>query len=280
MGKGANWPAAGEESKMSIQYLIKVLQEEISQEEKLFQFLDSRSKILPEGSLRVKEYSGRKYYYMHVYLNGQRKYIYLDPYRDEDIEVIKELMEKKTVIHGLPILRDNLKLMRKCAEGLRVYNPMNYRYGELLGGDFYLDEDVCLREWRKIPSEQNKRFQSGRKYMTKSGIPVRSKSEMTIADMLYDLGIEFKYETALDVCGTTVYPDFEIAHPRTHRLVWWEHFGRLYDPVYVGKSFQKTYDYLKVGIRLGENLVITWENEEEPLTRTVVEERLRAYGFI
>ena len=58
MGKGANWPAAGEESKMSIQYLIKVLQEEISQEEKLFQFLDSRSKILPEGSLRVKEYSG------------------------------------------------------------------------------------------------------------------------------------------------------------------------------------------------------------------------------
>ena len=239
MGKGANWPAAGEESKMSIQYLIKVLQEEISQEEKLFQFLDSRSKILPEGSLRVKEYSGRKYYYMHVYLNGQRKYIYLDPYRDEDIEVIKELMEKKTVIHGLPILRDNLKLMRKCAEGLRVYNPMNYRYGELLGGDFYLDEDVCLREWRKIPSEQNKRFQSGRKYMTKSGIPVRSKSEMTIADMLYDLGIEFKYETALDVCGTTVYPDFEIAHPRTHRLVCGNTLGVSMIRCMSGKVFRK-----------------------------------------
>ena len=189
-------------------------------------------------------------------------------------------MEKKTIIHGLPLVRQNIKILKRVSDNLKPYHPANYKYGELLGKDYYLEDDVCIRDWRKKKDSQNNAFREKLVHKTKSGIKVRSKSEILIADTLYDLGIEFKYEVRLKFMRETVYPDFEILHPKTYKLIWWEHLGMIDDPEYICKNMEKIIEYGRVGVFPGKTLIITYETKEKPLTYEMINQRLVEYNLI
>lgn len=64
-------------------------------------------------------------------------------------------------------------------------------------------------------------WESGRRYVTKSGIRVRSKAEKIIADFLTDSGVRFLYEPLLKVRGHRMRPDFYLID---YGIVY-EHFG-------------------------------------------------------
>lgn len=69
--------------------------------------------------------------------------------------------------------------------------------------------------------------------MTRRGEPVRSKSEVIIADNLYSANIDYVYEEKLiGKEGTERYPDFTIEDSETGRRFYWEHCGMLIDPSY------------------------------------------------
>lgn len=240
--------------------------------------MQMRLEVIPGGTLSLNRIKDNVYYYQKVYLAGERKEICLDPSYDEHLKVIKELMEKKTIVHGLPVLKQNIKALEKCVDQLQPYHPSNYKYGDLLGKEYYLDDDVCLRDWMKKPEGLNPAYPEQRIHETKKGILVRSKSEVLIADALYDLGINYKYETVLDLGGEKKYPDFEILAPN-NKLVWWEHLGLIDDPNYVVYNLRKLIEYAKHGIVLGKNLIITWETKEMPLTRSMINEQIRSFAL-
>ena len=265
---------------MSIISIVTDLNKEIEREYNLKAFMDERLKAVPDGSLSAVSIKNDKYYYQRVYMNGSRKSIILDPLEDMHREVIKELMEKKTIVHGLPILRNNIKAMEKCVSKLKPYDPLDFKYGELLGKDYYLDDDVCVREWEKKPDRQNPYHRERLIHETKCGIKVRSKSEMLIADTLFDHGLEYKNETKLRLEGRNYYPDFEILHPKTRRIIWWEHLGKLADPGYVFENLDRIVVFGRNGIVVGDNLILTWETQEMPLTHAMVDQRLREFGLI
>ena len=255
------------------------MKKELKSEEKVRAFIEKRKRELPPGSLQIQEKNGVKYYYQHVYVDGDAQRIYLDPNREEDRAVIEELKEKKTVIHGLPILRNNIKALQNCIPALGVYSPTKFPYGEELGDDYYLEDEVCLKEWLAKESGNQYYHPENLIYETRSGIMVRSKSEIFIADEMFDINLLFKNECRLQLRNRVVYPDFELINPVTFRLNWWEHFGMMDDPAYVESAMKKIDDYRRSGITIGNNLIVTWENRNNPLTRATVERALREHGL-
>jgi hypothetical protein len=68
---------------------------------------------------------------------------------------------------------------------------------------------------------------------TRRGEPVRSKSEVIIADNLMSMGIEYAYEQKLvGSDGSVRYPDFTIENGDTGVTYYWEHLGMLTDRAY------------------------------------------------
>lgn len=265
---------------MRLNKIITDIKAEIDSEKRVMSFMESRSLVIPNGSLQVLSTNDGDYYRQRVKDEEKALAIYLDSYDDYHREVIKELMEKKTIVHGLPILRDNIKAMEKCVSKLKPYDPLDFKYGELLGKDYYLDDDVCVREWEKKPDRQNPYHRERLIHETKCGIKVRSKSEMLIADILYDLGIRFKYETILVSGRKLMYPDFEFIHPKERRIIWLEHQGLIDDPKYAVDAFEKQDNYGRIGIFPGKNLILTHETNDHPLTRGAVMEKLAQLDIV
>ena len=75
-----------------------------------------------------------------------------------------------------------------------------------------------------------------------------------IAQVLTDMGLEFKYECPI-VCGDRCYTaDFLIFLPEFKRCFIIEYLGRLDDEDYVLKNSRKIRDYLDKGIYFGRDI--------------------------
>ena len=100
---------------------------------------------------------------------------------------------------------------------------------------------------------------------TTIGVPVRSKSEVIIANLLHSKGVEFLYEEQLKVNGQLVdkFPDFTIYDDNTGITYLWEHLGMLNDPGYKRRWDEKQQWYLDNGIRL-------WDDEEKSDVRLII----------
>ena len=269
----------GEES-VSIEKIARLIELEIKRETGVLEYISKRAKQLAPGSLSINAVKNDRYYQQATYLHGKKVRINLDPLKDSDREIIRELMEKKAIVHGRPILKGNITALRQCLSRIRPYDPASFRYGKYLGSEYYLEGDVCLSEWEERKSSQNFYYEEGLIHGTRSGVRVRSKSEVMIADALYDNGIKFKTEPALEVGEKIVYPDFEIVHPKAHKLIWWEHFGMMDDPEYAYNAMKKLTEYERSGIVFGENLIVTYETAMVPLTHEMINERMRHHGLI
>ena len=110
---------------------------------------------------------------------------------------------------------------------------------------------------------QSGRFHvEGRTQRTLSGILVRSKSEVIVADTLTYLEIPFLYEAEarlLDADGKEIvlHPDSTILCP-DGTVLCWEHLGLLLqDEDYAGSFAKKLYLFHRNGFTIGRNLIVT-----------------------
>lgn len=85
-------------------------------------------------------------------------------------------------------------------------------------------------------------------HRTLRGELVRSKSEMRIANCLYERGIDYEYEKPLHLCnGRCIYPDFTI-RDRLGLTFYWEHLFPLNDQRYREHWRRTRCRYLAAGI--------------------------------
>jgi hypothetical protein len=109
-------------------------------------------------------------------------------------------------------------------------------------------------------------------YETSRGERVRSKSELTIANMLADRGIPYKYECPLTLLGgVVIYPDFTLLDVKRRRDIYWEHRGMMDDRDYARQAVFKIKSLMKNEIILGDNLIITEETSANPLGTNEIE---------
>ncbi len=97
-------------------------------------------------------------------------------------------------------------------------------------------------------------------HKTRKGHMVRSKTELIIADKLYNANIDYDYERPLDgvVRKGRIFPDFSFIDAAGDLIVW-EHFGRMDDPQYVKGHEWKIKWYNENNFTEGDNLFISKE---------------------
>ncbi len=185
---------------------------------------------------------------------------------------------------------DKLELMLKEKKAIQHYleqHPSDFDgtadklllqsgYRELLE-PFFKPTSQILVNWAKEPYDKNPKHPEQLTIKTNSGNMVRSKSEAFIDMLLYANNIPFRYECALTLGRVTYYPDYTIMHPKSGKILYWEHFGMMDDPVYAGKTFSKLHTYSKHGIIPSINLITTYETQENPLDLDTVQKLIEQY---
>ena len=132
-----------------------------------------------------------------------------------------------------------------------------------------------LFNFTPVPEEFQDMFQwyeEGKIHKTLADYMVRSKSEVIIANMLFDRDIPFAYEVPLRAPdGTTMLPDFTI---NWRGEVWyWEHEGMLHKEEYRNRQEVKHAWYKRHGF--GPRLIITKEGSgfDSSAVNTVISEK-------
>ncbi|MBR5040052.1 MAG: hypothetical protein IKX68_02955 [Clostridiales bacterium] len=90
----------------------------------------------------------------------------------------------------------------------------------------------------------------------------RSKSEVMIAQIINDLGLEYKYEVEIAIGSKTYYADFAVYCHETGRFFFIEHFGLMGDDEYRTHTFQKITVYSRSGLIEGLDILYTFENSD------------------
>ena len=151
----------------------------------------------------------------------------------------------------------------------------NDEYQRLIAEDLKSNDEI-LNEWMTTPYNKNQNYPEKMVHKALSGNYVRSKSEAMIDMFLLQSKIPFRYECALQLGDTLVYPDFTIRHPYSGKTYYWEHFGRMDDEKYAQNAVAKLKLYISHGMIPGIHLITTYETREHPLDaeriKNVIEE--------
>lgn len=91
-------------------------------------------------------------------------------------------------------------------------------------------------------------LEEGLIHITVRGEPVRSKSEVIIANLLHSKGINYQYERPLQFEKVPKYPDFTIEDDDTGITYYWEHLGMLGNYKYRNRWEAKQEWYRRNGI--------------------------------
>ena len=233
-------------------------------------------KALPEGKLICSQNGNRVKWYVS---DGHTK-VYI-PKRNRAFA--EQLAKKKFLTLALEDLSQELRALDfylshhskhtgKSEHLLRDIQGFN----ELLS-PYFQPVSQQLSTWQHAPYEQNPKYPEQLIHKTPSGHLVRSKSEAMIALYLHTEKIPFRYECALQLGESTLYPDFTIIHPATGEMFYWEHFGMMDEPFYYQKAFPKLQLYASYGIIPSINLITTYETKKNPLGYEVIEKTIEHY---
>lgn len=131
--------------------------------------------------------------------------------------------------------------------------------------------------WKNAPYTRNLKFPEQLIHKAASGNFVRSKSEAMIDMFLYKNKIPFRYECALLLGETTIFPDFTIRHPKNGNTYYWEHFGLMDDSNYSKNTCSKLNLYTSHKIIPSIQLITTYETETNPLDTETIEKIIEHY---
>ena len=239
----------------------------IAEEKRLKKFkqvIDKRLVEVPEGNLRITS-SGKHIQYMHC-KEKDGKYQKQGEYlKKEDMPLARKLAQKSYDQKMKKLVDRRLKQIQIISKEYSedeleiIYTNMNINRQALVT-PVEKTWQQKVADWKAIPYI-GKTFEKGTpEIYTKKGERVRSKSEKLIADTLFDLGIEYKYECPIVLKGYgVVYPDFTILSRKTGKEIYWEHDGKMDDPKYSEKAVRKINSYIYNEIIPGDRLMLTFE---------------------
>ena len=146
-----------------------------------------------------------------------------------------------------------------------MYTGLN-DYRKEITDPLVMPDEIFASQWENEQYDTNPFKPEEKVYVTQKDENVRSKSELMLADMYFELGIPYRYEAALYLRGGRVkYPDFTILKVRTREIIYHEHLGMIDNQEYLTAAISKLDEYRKNGIYPGKNLLITYESRESYL---------------
>ncbi len=184
--------------------------------------IERQSIELPYGRLRVNNDRGiPRYYYIGKSGDTHGEYI-----SKKNMELARKLAQKDYLQKLCHAVEDELKTLEKClfhqdrqlAE--KVYANLN-EYRQALVSPLVISNEEFAKKWQQEPYETNPYYPEEKVYTTKRDELVRSKSEVLLADMFYEMGIPYRYEAQLILQnGKIKYPDFTLLKVHTRELIF------------------------------------------------------------
>lgn len=240
--------------------------------------VDNRLIDVPEGVLKITTSNNCTQFKQCV--EAKKKQIYI---KKGDQQLVYRLAQKSYDQKIQKLVGRRLKQLDKLTEEYedneieKIYNKL-HPIRKALIQPVEIPWEQRLAEWKNTPYI-GKGFAPGMpEIYSKKGERVRSKSEKIIADIFYDLGIEYKYECPLILKGVgIVYPDFTILRKRDGKEIYWEHDGRMDDPKYAEKAVRKINSYIANGYFPGDNLVVSFESSGVVLNDRIVLKMIEKY---
>ncbi|MDD4431055.1 MAG: AAA family ATPase [Bacteroidales bacterium] len=130
----------------------------------------------------------------------------------------------------------------------------------------------------KIVEYKKNFYEAGLIHKTARGELVRSKSEVIIADALFDNNIDYAYEKDLNLGVDGIKsPDFTIEDAESGVLYYWEHCGMMTDENYRRRWEIKREIYAKHGIVEGDNLIVSYDDENGGIDSHVIRKLIDKY---
>ena len=259
--------------------MMRFVDKEIVRTVARIDWMENRLAELPKGSLLER---GDYLYRLH-YEDGRQKHIIIPNSYAERDELIKDLRDRRYISKALPILKGNLRCCHDFRDRFRIYNPKEMGdslprvYRDHDCSELLLQGDIDPAAWAGANYVSNEAYPERKIYRSEGGVWVRSKSEADIATKLEQEGFSFRYEEMICVDGRWMAPDFAILCIVERRVKYWEHLGMMDDPDYAAAAMDKLCHYARNGIRLGDNLIVTWETGERPLLFDDINERIDRY---
>lgn len=223
---------------------------------------------LPDGNLSICERSGHPHYYACGLKdrNGRtvKKYI-----TRENEAYAADLAHKAYLKEQLRCDLLQIKALERFIQDYekgsitRVKFKSPEHFFRLLRKRISASFEECQQKLNEMFQSSTKRPE-GKRFSTISGVMVRSKSEVEIANLLYTLEIPFVYEPVIIINGIEITPDFIFMIPGTGTIYMWEHFGMMDDPDYSRTSLHKLETLSLDGWILGQNLIVTTETYDSP----------------
>ena len=230
--------------------------------------IQNRMKKYPEGKIRIKKNKNKMQNYLRkdakdksgVYLSKkEEKKIKIYLQKKYDMEVLKSVDEE---------IKNLKRFIEKGPKNIQIQNVYSECAKEIKEHILPIDitDKDFIEEWLAKPYEKKEISDDMPMYITEKGERVRSKSELNIANILYNMNIPYKYECPLVLSsGYVIHPDFTILDIRRRCEVYWEHRGMMDDEGYLKHTMQRIKDYIREGIMVGDRLIITEESSFMPL---------------
>ncbi len=220
----------------------------------------------PEGTLRVSKHRNRYQYYIRR-KTSDRSGTYI---KDKNIDVAKLLAQKRYAEDFLKQLNPRIELLSQLIEDYQSTNFTDIigKYSKaraLLIEPYVMTNEEYAQRWENESYPENNKYPEQKRFKTARGELVRSKSEVIIADTLLRFGIPYKYEAPFYHDNSHFFPDFTLLNVDERKLIYLEHFGMMDDNNYRESFFKKMNFFSSIGLRQGDNLIMTFEDSENPL---------------
>ncbi len=180
----------------------------------------------PRGDLYIRKKRGREYFYEKC-RDGERS---INGNREKVAKLVKkrvlehEICCREIVVNSLEIAVKNIRSTLEREE--RKNHTLTLKRIYSSGNVPMPDLDRAAAEWRNANYATNPYKPENRIYMTNCGIMVRSKSEKSIADRLWELRVNFRYEAQMFVDDRILYQDFTLRTKEVQREIrQWLVFG-------------------------------------------------------
>ena len=248
----------------------KLVEEDLIRCQELYHDMNNMMVTMPQGSLVLRN---KKYY--HAYREGKklhRKYI-------DNPHFIEQLKVKHFLNRAIPILKKRIAAGLSYLKLRQRYDPVGLvegfaeTYKDVNLEGLFLKGDSNPAKWKPENFERNTMAFKYEHY-TANDVQVRSKAESMLGTQIEMRNWLYICEPKMNFGVKIKTPDFAVMLPKTRKIVYIEHFGKMGDYSYVVDTMNKLILYSQHGLRLGENFFFTWESEVKPLNEREIAELL------
>ena len=254
-------------------YLHNEMRAEIERCEHLHRKLSIEYKFLPRGTLVTDSNNN---IYRYVKEDGKQYKIML---RNSDWKLLRQLKKRRYIGKGLKILKQRIENCKQFLKNDILYDPKSIekqlpkQYSGLKGIHIFLEGDVNVDDWVNASYRTNPLPIKTPNY-TSNNLCTRSKSEAMIATRADDRKLLYRYDAEVILGDKAVYPDFTFLDLKRRRIIYLEHLGKVDDEKYMFRNLKKLEEYAECGIVLGDNLFITYESRNRPLSIKDIDDKL------